>query len=88
MAGGPDSADGGHAGSDVQEEGAAAAAVPERRKGETADEKRARKEAVKEAQRMARVQKKDMRSTFKRAEQVLQRMKATAQPQAAIKLPS
>ncbi|KAI3428268.1 hypothetical protein D9Q98_006647 [Chlorella vulgaris] len=88
MAGGPDAADGGHAGSDVQEEGAAATAVPERRKGETADEKRARKEAVKEAQRMARVQKKDMRSTFKRAEQVLQRMKATAQPQAAIKLPS
>lgn len=71
------------------EEGSTAGAVPtERRKGETADEKKARKAAVKESQRHARAQKKELKATFKRAEKQAARLAATAQPQAAVKLPS
>jgi protein LTV1 len=60
----------------------------ERRKGETAEEKKARKAAVKEAQRAARSHKKELKSLFKGASVAAQRRAATAQPQAALKLPS
>ncbi|KAL4443797.1 hypothetical protein ABPG75_011534 [Micractinium tetrahymenae] len=67
----------------------AAVAVPhERRKGETAEEKRARKAAVKDAKRSAREQKKELKGLFKEAAVAAQRLAATAQPQAALKLPS
>lgn len=76
-------------------EGAASdgdAAAPEvsfeRRKDESAEEKRARKAAVKEAQRIAREQKKELKTLFKGASLAAQRRVATAQPQAALHLPS
>lgn len=75
-----------------QDEGEAAAArasgVPERRKGESAEEKKARKAAVKEAKRGAREQKKELKSLYKEATVAAQRRVATAQPQARLKLPS
>ncbi|PSC71647.1 LTV1-like protein isoform A [Micractinium conductrix] len=74
-----------------QDEGEAAAArasgVPERRKGESAEEKKARKAAVKEAKRGAREQKKELKSLYKEATVAAQRRVATAQPQARLKLP-
>lgn len=67
---------------------APAAAVQPRRKGESAEEKRARKAAVKDAKRNAREQKKELKELFKEASVAAQRRAATAQPQAALKLPS
>jgi protein LTV1 len=67
---------------------ASAAAHLERRRGETAEERKARKAAVKEAQRAARAQKKELKNLFKEASVQAQRRAATAQPQAALKLPS
>jgi protein LTV1 len=68
---------------------ATSAAIPmERRKGETAEEKKARKAAVKDSQRHARAQKRELRAAFKQAEKQAARLAATAQPQAAVKLPS
>lgn len=69
--------------------GAAAPALPlERRKGESTEEKKARKAAVKDAKRAAREQKKELKSLFKEASVAAQRRAATAQPQAALHLPS
>lgn len=76
----------------VTDEGGAPADAPavplERRKGESAEEKRARKAAVKDAKRSAREQKKELKGLFKEATVAAQRRAATAQPQAALKLPS
>lgn len=58
----------------------------ERRKGETVDEKRARKAAVKEAKRNARANKKEMKQLWRGEAQRAAQRAATAQPQAAIKL--
>ncbi|PRW56768.1 LTV1-like protein [Chlorella sorokiniana] len=83
-------AQGGEAEAEEEEaEAAAAAALPlERRKGESAEEKKARKAAVKGAKRAAREQKKELKSMFKEASVAAQRRAATAQPQAALHLPS
>ena len=75
-------------GEEGEEEHSEHAAALERRKDETAEEKRARKAAVKEAQRVARTQKKELKGMFKEALVQAQRRAATAQPQARIKLPS
>ena len=74
--------------SDGSEGGHVRGSARGRDKGESAEEKRARKAAVKEAKRSARCAKKELKGLFKDASQQAQRRAATAQPQAALKLPS
>ena len=81
-----DSGGGSSGGEEV--EAAGGGAPLERHKGETAEEKKARKEAVKQAKRGARVNKKELKEMFKHEKVKAQHRAATAQPQAAIKLPS
>jgi protein LTV1 len=64
----------------------AAVPAPERKRGETAEEKRARKELVKGAKREARVAKKELKGMFKEEEARAHRRAATAQPQTAVVL--
>lgn len=61
-----------------------AAVVVERKKGESAEEKRARKTAVKEAKRDARVAKKDLKTLYKDETMKAHRRAATAQVQPTV----
>ena len=60
--------------------------VAERKKGETAEEKRSRKNAVKEAKREARVAKKDLKMLYKDESAKAHRRAATAQVQPSVHL--
>lgn len=62
----------------------AAAPPPERKKGETAEEKKARKNAVKEAKRDARVAKKELKTMYKEESVKAQRRVATAHVQPTV----
>jgi protein LTV1 len=70
----------------AEEKKKAAAAVTERKKGETAEEKRARKNAVKEMKRDARATKKELKTLYKEETVKAQRRAATAQVQPSVLL--
>lgn len=61
-------------------------AVMERKKGESAEEKRARKNAVKEMKRDARATKKELKTLYKEEKVKAQRREATAQVQPSVLL--